>query len=390
MDYKKVLTGAWRGVWNLRALWVFGFILAFTTSSSPFWLWSASDQDVRGGIAFKVSDERTITIFGEGLTIDFTTPGRPQVFFWDGDDWLNFDQTVELLRDIFPGEAWTILKFAGVELVLLLLIGALFRYTSEAAVIRTVQVHEQNSEIISFGQSLRMGWSRVAWRFFGIDLILNVLVGVGLGLLLMLALSPLLLWGLRDDSVGLVGTGLAVALLFPWGLITALAVMGVSMLREISWRVSGQESLGILAGIARGISVIRRNFREVIVTWFVWLGARLLWLVLAVVVTVLLAPLMLVSVVAGALLGLIPALITLGVAGSYMQGITPWILAGLAALPVFVIVTFSPVIFIGGWVRLFLSNLWTLTYHELPPVAEVDSVPALKTDISNMDVAPAS
>lgn len=390
MDYQRVLARAGRLVWNLRVLWLFGFILALTTSSGVFWLWGANDQDARPGIAFKISDENTITILDEGMTIDFASPGGPQVFFWDGDGWLNIDQARELLLEFVPGEVWTILIFAAVELGLLLLIGILLRYTSEAAVIRSVQVNEQEPGNLSFRQSLRLGWSRAAWRFFGIDLLITVVAGLVLGLLFLLALSPLLLWSVGVDAARFVGTGLTVALLIAWGAVAALTAMGASMLRQVSWRVSSQEGCGILASIRRGVIVIRRNFQEVIATWLIWLGARILWFVLIIAVIVILAPLLLGSVVAGVLLGLVPALLTLGIAGMYVQGITPWVLAGLAALPVFVVVTLSPVIFVSGWARIFLSNLWTLAYHQLPAVVEVETVPENRTDAASMDMAPAS
>jgi len=221
--------------------------------------------------------------------------------------------------------------------------------------------------------------------------LISIVVGTGLAVLLLLALSPLLLWGLGSEAAGFLGTSLAAILLLPWCLIMALSIIASSMLRQVSWRACSQEGLGVVASIRRGFTVTRGRFKEVFITWLVWAGSRVAWLILAVILTVLLAPLILVGIVVGALLGMVPALITLGIASFYLQGVTPWVLAGLAALPFFIIVAFSPVIFIGGLVRIFLSNLWTLTCLELPSLAEAQTEPAPSTEPTpTMHVAPAS
>ena len=40
-------------------------------------------------------------------------------------------------------------------------------------------------------------------------------------------------------------------------------------------------------------------------------------------------------------------------------------MGGVVGLPVFILVTILPLLLVTGWVELYKSNLWTLTYREL-------------------------
>jgi len=61
----------------------------------------------------------------------------------------------------------------------------------------------------------------------------------------------------------------------------------------------------------------------------------------------------------------VPALIAYGIAGIFTSGPLTWVITVLAALPVFFTVLFAPLMLFNGWVKLFQSNVWTLTYREI-------------------------
>ncbi len=401
MNYTNVVSKAWRLVWNLRGLWLFGFVLALTTSSGSLWIWKSNDwwnnEDGRAlnGISIKVSEDHTFKILGEGMMIDLTAPNGTIVFFQDMNTWYELRELQTLIEELIPGEVYTILYFAVIELGILLLLSMVGRYVSEAAVMRGVQKHEQSGQAPSFGQSWRLGWSRAAGRLFLIDLVISVTAGFALTLLFALALSPQLLWLTGLTNAGVLGIALTTMLLFGWVGLMVLTLAGGSLLRQLAWRASSLEGLGVMAAIQRGFSIARAQFQDTFLTWLIWMSTKLAWILAAVGVVVLLVPLMIVTVVLGAIMASVPALITLGIASYSMQAvnvwqeITPLILAGLAGLPVFILVTFSPVTFIGGLVSFFQSNIWTLAYQQLTPSQQAKQIAVKESPAQGMETAPA-
>lgn len=371
MNYTQTLKQAWRLVWNLRTVWVFGFLLALTTSSPAFWLWEAGDRDAPSGVVLRVSQSADIKLFGEGLLIDFTTPGGPRVRLSEGYAWGDMSRLADLVAELVPDGVRPILIFAGIELALLLLLGALARYTSEAAVIHAVGFHEESGGTAGFRQIFRWGWSRTAWRFLGIDLAVKIPVGLGLALLFGLALSPLALLAADSPIADVFAGVMTAALLIVWLLAAGFTIPASSLVTQVSWRACALGSLRAWASLRQGIAALRKHPGEVTLTWFVWWIAGLLWVLASVPVMILLAPLALVGILVGAVLGIGPALLTLGISSLWLQGIAPWVMAAMVGLPIFVILVLSPVLLVGGWVRMFQSNLWTLVYRQLPDLEPV-------------------
>ncbi len=56
----------------------------------------------------------------------------------------------------------------------------------------------------------------------------------------------------------------------------------------------------------------------------------------------------------------LPLLLVVGISSIFLAGPLPWILGGLAAFPVFVIVVITPFFAVGGLVEEHRSSLWTL------------------------------
>ncbi|UCH61437.1 MAG: hypothetical protein JSV61_08115 [Anaerolineales bacterium] len=401
MNYTNVLSKAWRLVWNLRGLWFFGFVLALTTSSGSFWLWNndgwwnAEERRLPNGISIKLDEDHTVKFLGEGMVIDLTAPDGARVLIQDRNTWYEFRELQALIEDVVPGEFWTILNFAAIELGILLLLGLVGRYVSEAAVMRGVQSHEQSGQAPGFGKGWRLGWSGTAGRLFLIDLVISLTAGLALTVLFAIVLLPQLLWLTDSADAGVLGIALTTMLLFPWIGLVLLTMVGCSLLKQLSWRASSLEGLGVMAAIQRGFQIARRQFKDTFLTWLIWMSTKLAWIPVTLVVVVLLAPLMVATVVLGTIVGAVPALITLGITSYSMPGVTlwqevtPWILAGLAGLPVFILVTFSPVNFVGGLVRLFQSNIWTLAYPELRSARQAKQPAEQESKAQGMEATPA-
>lgn len=59
------------------------------------------------------------------------------------------------------------------------------------------------------------------------------------------------------------------------------------------------------------------------------------------------------------------AILAGGLTGLAFEGPTPWIVAGVVGIPIFILVLAAPLTFLGGLLEVFLSSTWTLTYREL-------------------------
>jgi hypothetical protein len=74
------------------------------------------------------------------------------------------------------------------------------------------------------------------------------------------------------------------------------------------------------------------------------------------------------------IVGSLPGLLFAGISSLFLSGYLPWIVGALAGLPLFALVAFSPLLFLGGLERVFSSTVWTLVYRELkalPVIAPV-------------------
>ena len=77
-----------------------------------------------------------------------------------------------------------------------------------------------------------------------------------------------------------------------------------------------------------------------------------------------LIPVVIALILAAVLIGGLPALLVGGIAGLFTQGVTPWIVAGIVGAPIALLVLIIPGLIINGWMQVFTSSTWTLTYRE--------------------------
>lgn len=420
VNHTKVLQQAWYIVWRYRALRVFGVILALTTASWP--VMSLIDRDDNGGggnLVYVLPNGATVEIPGhdgdrsdEGgdIILNYKHQADGKVGLTKGDVVISYnppddlsvgvvamDQrghlTLETLPRWLSGQIvpWPrpgvlrALIALGIGLasaiVILFIVSRIAHYVAGTALIRMVNEYGETGKRRSMRQGFRMGWSRSAWRLFLIDLAIDVPVALALTLLFLVALVPLLLWTVGNTVPGVIGT-LSTIILFWLAILSALVVVAaISPLKRVFRRACALEGLGANKAIRQGYAVVRDNWRGVGFTWLIAVGLRIAWAIVVIPITLVL---LIVSVIlSGAL-----ALLVGGLAGLAFEGATPWVLAVVVGVPVFLLVLATPLAFLGGLLEVLLSSTWTLTYRQLRGLENLSRKPQPELETLSMKSSP--
>lgn len=321
MDYLKILKRAWEITWRYRALWVFGIILALTAGGGG---WSGGGG---GGDSSNIGTE-------------ITPPHIPR----------------EVLQALLA-----LAVLCACAIILLAIVTTIARYVAEAALIRMVNDYEETGEKLTVRQGFRLGWSRATWRIFLISLVIGVPLAIVFIIMFLVSLSPLLVWILTSEEVLLVlGTVAAIGMVFLSVLLAIIASTIADLLLQFFWRACVLEGLGVFDAIRNGFALVRRHVKDVAIMWVIMVSIRI-------GLTVASIPIAIALLIVGGLLGGVPALLVWGIARMLFKGAeaVPWILGGLVALPMFILVVAVPLTFASGLVATFFSTTWTLTYREL-------------------------
>ncbi|MDX1435862.1 MAG: hypothetical protein R3335_03560 [Anaerolineales bacterium] len=372
MNYGNILKESFNVLWRLKFLWIFGFVLATTTPfAGGWWLLMGDGQGFDPGITFYFEDGREIRFMGEGIVVDFTEDGKPHIQT-DDLSFAELRQLLSILEDINLADLWLIPVIAGIGLLLMFIIQAGLRYSSEAAVIHSVDEYNETGSRAGVIQAFRYGWSRTMLRLIGIDLLIYIGVVLFIGMAFFMALAPAALGGWSgNESIVTLSVLLTVALLFGWTFILAFVLLGSTLIRQVAWRACGTERLGVFASLQNSLRHIEADFPHLIPAWFIWIGAGLVWLLLLVPLLIVLFPILLLSLIGGLIAGFLPALLAWSIASLYLSEIPAIFLAVLVGLPIFILIAASPLFFLGGLVRIFQSNIWTLSYRALPAITLV-------------------
>jgi hypothetical protein len=386
MEYGKLFRRAWQTVWRYRALWLFGALLALTTSGGLFFFGNRSQSDEVHGIAVRLDEDTIVYLPGEGLTIDLRAAGGPVIIVDDADlrGWRELRDLVG--RDRLPWSAtairrgmWAILIAATTVLASAIVLGTIARYVAEAALIRMVSEAEETGEKAGVRRGLRLGFSRTAWRLFLIDLAIHVPVALAFLVLFAVALSPLLLWT-SGTVAGVMGT------IFTTGLTLLLILLGIpvrlvlSPLVQVMRRACGVEDLGVGASIRRGFGMLTHHLKEIAVVWLAWLGVRLAWVLAVLPLLIVIAPAFLVSLVLGVVAAGLPAVAVGALVSTFLEIPFAWIVGAVVALPIFILVAIAPIVFIEGLVEVFKSSTWTLAYRDLRALEVAEAEPGRQPD----------
>jgi hypothetical protein len=372
MDYTRIIYRAWELLKSYRVLWVFGFLLAMTTSSWGTWsLYGLNDHRYNDDPRFSIQnldsstritiEEIQVEIFpGQNIPIIVRSTNNPE----------DAQQLERLLNEVITPEIWqnilAIFIYVVAGSLVLLTIAAILRYVAETALIRTVGNEEQTGVRVSLREGLRAGWSRAVWRLFLIDVVVFLVTFSVFILLLAIGALPVYLAveaGSGSDILGVIAT--AGLIFLPLLALTIIVTPLVSLLVRFMRRACVLDNLGVLASIQQGLRIVFANLKDVVVMGLLMLGINTLVVMLTVPIIITLIPLLIVTITAGGVAGSIPALIAGGLTALFSSGPMPWIIAILTGLPVLLLVAFSPVFFLEGLVEVFNSSTWTLTYWQL-------------------------
>lgn len=369
MDPVKILKRAWHILWNYRALWVFGLILALSAAGSS------------GGNATNGSGYNFV---GNQRQYDMPLPDTLQERFKEAGEALGrlFEEGLPatgISQDELIALPWIFAAFVFVMLALGFVL-AIARYVSETAVIRMVDKYEKSETKMSVRQGFRIGWSRTSWRLFLINLIINL---PGILLLVMLVIAGFFTY-IRveggNGTIAIAGLVPMIGVLFLVIFIVAIASIFLRLLRHFAWRVCALEDVGVREALQSGFKLARRNWQNVGLMWLIMMGLGITWMVVSVITVILTIPVVIVTSIAAAITAAIPGLLLVGFFSLFLSGYLPWIVGILFVLPLFVIMAFSPWILLNAWRVIFISSVWTLTYRRIKALtaltANVETEPA--------------
>ncbi|MDD5466621.1 MAG: hypothetical protein PHS96_02325 [Anaerolineales bacterium] len=341
MKHIQILKRAWNILWEYKALWLFGVILALA-SGGGF-------PDGGNQISYRQSMERSFEFpRGEWFGGDLGEMGR-----WFSEGFL-------------PQMEQRLLWIVIVLVALLLLMGVLFtigRYVSQVALIRMVDGYEASNEKINWRAGFRLGWSRSAWRLFLINLIVYLPLAVIIAALIAAALVPVIASGIRSgepSALGIIAT-IGVVLLVILVAVVVGVVLGLVM--EIITRVCVLQGTGVIDSIRQGWRLVRQHFGDVGLMWLILLGIRIGYAVLMIPVVLLLGGLAL-------LFGGGVGAVLYFVVSSIQSAPAAWMPAMVVGGPLFLFLLALPFLSLDGLRDTYLSTSGTLTYGELTSSGE--------------------
>ncbi|MDH5506307.1 MAG: hypothetical protein OEZ02_03725 [Anaerolineae bacterium] len=347
MNHKNVLVRAWELLWQYRALWIFGMILALTSGAnynqSNFQFNSHDFNDPAQTFNFR-SEEEFGTWLREQKQAAVEEFGRLR----RGEGLSQWEQTLFNL-------ATTIVCV----ILVLALVGKVFNYVSETALIKMVNAVEEHDQKYTVRQGFALGWSKESWRLFLIDLVIFVPAFVIMLFGLALAAWPFFtnVSGSKERTI--------IALVSSIGLFFLVIFLGVvvaaviRLLKQFMRRAVVLDGAGVLEAIRDGSRFAWQHVKDIGIMWLLVFGINIAW---AVVLFPVVALLFAISAAGGGLM----ALVTYTLSSGSVPLVT--ILGG----GLFLLLMAIPMVILGGLMAAYLSSAWTLTYRELQALDALD------------------
>ena len=373
MDPVKILKRAWHILWNYRALWVFGLILALTAAGS-------SGGSGNNGARFS----------GDGNNQSYQAPlpenWREEIgkaFTEVGKEFSRILENGLPALGISHGELTALIWIAVAFILVMMVVGivmAVARYISETAVIRMVDEYEATDTKMSARQGFRIGWSRTSWRLFLINLIVNLpailLVGflVGAGVVI----YRMVVGG--NENFAVAGIVSLIGVIFLAIFVVVILTIFLHLLRHFFWRVCALEDVGVRESLRRGFAMVKENWKNVGLMWLIMIGLGIVWIVVSIIAVIITIPVVAITAIIAAAVVAVPGLLLVGLFSLFLSGYLPWIVGGIFVLPLFFVIAFSPWILLTAWQQIYISTVWTLTYREIKalpaetPIAEIGPV----------------
>ncbi len=356
-----VFARAWRLAWTYRATWVLGALLALTAGNGLFVGWAWRQRGLESHNSLRLTPSLTVNFPGQGLSIDLTDPQAITIQMLD--DGLTGLET--MLGGVIPGAVRAVLAGGLILVGVVLAVLVTVRYVAEAGLIRMVAEVHRSGMRVSLAQGWRWGWSRMAWRLLLIDLLIGLGLFLSVVVVLAVTLAPLLLWTTRSMIAGVVGTALTSGLLVIAAVALASLLIFGSIVIQAARRQCAFDGSGVIASIRSAASLVWAQPVPSLLTWVLWVAARLVWTLATVPLAVLLAPLALLLLPFAAIAGGFSALVVGGLSAIFLRGAVPWIIGAIAGVPLFALTLASPILVASAPIETLKSSLWTLAVAEL-------------------------
>jgi hypothetical protein len=354
MNHTKILKRAFSITWNYRALWVFGILLALTLTHGS---WNGGGNS------------------GGNMNGNNYNGGQGFSFQWPG----------------FNTPAINTIISIGIALIciifLLCVVAAIVRYVSEVSLMRMVDANEETGEKTNVRGGFRLGWSRRAWRLFLIDLLVGVVGFIVVLLSMVVAAAPLLVWLVNSQPLRILGTVVAIGMIFLVILLFIAIGLALSVVMQFIRRAAALEDLGVFDSFRRGFALVRQRLGDIAIMALILFTIGMAWIVAMIPVVILL-------LLAAVVLGGLPGLFAGFIASLFTHGAVPYVIGGLVGLPIFLLVIIAPTAFLNGLMETYKSSAWTLTYREVlalnggslkpKPVAPLPEEPADSQPGENM------
>ena len=301
-NFGEVLTRAWQIVWKHKVLWIFGVFAACSRGNG-------------GGSG------------GGGGGAGGTGPG--------GQPFPQLQQTFEQMGQWVNDNPWIVAVFILVILVFVVL--AIFLGTiGRVGLIRGTYQAERGAERLVFGELFSES-TPYFWRVFGLSLLI--------GLLFLLILLPLILFGALTAGIGFVCLLPLICILIPVG-------FAVSVIVEQANAAIVLENLSIMDGLRKGWDVVRRNVGTMIVLALIlFIGAAVVGFIFAIPIFVAVVPLI------------------VGVASNNTNPF--WFSLACCAL------YFPVLLLLSGILTAYIQTVWALAYMRLTAVPPQDNAPVI-------------
>lgn len=347
-----ILKRAWQILWNYKVLWVFGFLMVLTGANG-------GGGGGGGGSSYRYNPQ---TANSTNNFPGIASGWMNSVRLWADQ---NFGSWFATEQATLHTIMWVIIAVVIFAVVMNLLF-SLVRYPAETAVMRMVDEHETSGSKVSFKQGWKLGWNIRAFRMWLIDTVLAtpallIAILVMVGVLVTINNVGTGFIDRFNPSMALAWVLLALVLALPLGLL----MIALGMLREFVVRYAAIDGLGFGQAFSKGWSLFKKDFKDVFITWLVLLGIGIGLGFVMILVVFLLIPAYAVMAIPGAVVAAIPGAIAYAITTIFNANVWPWIIGGLVALPIFFAFIFSPLTFVGGWVSIFTSNVWTLAFRQI-------------------------
>jgi hypothetical protein len=313
MNHVDLFKRALEITWRYRPLWLFGFFLALCGGSG-------------GGGNFNFPGGGGNGDFGDLEDL----PGT-----------LNIDPNLIIALGI------GLLCF----ILLITLLSVVVQAVTRTALINMVrQIVE--TQTVTVADGWRSGWSSAAWRLFLVGLVIGIPVAIIIVLLILVAFLPLLLTLTGDTALTVTGVILTI-FTFLFALLALIVVLVIiSLVRELAWRRAVLGNQGVVASLRQTFNFIKQHLKDVIIVWLLLVGVGIGWAFVSLLV------ILPVSLVAGILIGIIPAGLVYLISNSVVG-------AAVAGIPLAILVLILVASFGNAFYVIFRSAVWTLAYLEL-------------------------